>query len=229
MNDPNTRRFTLIELMVALVVFSLLMVLLLQFLLATERAWSLNQASQEIIENQRIALELIERDLNSAVTSSLPGQEIGFYIPDPDDDGFSCYFVSSSSMNESANYRLCEISYRVKDRRLQRQLITSREADWDFFADDTVVDPPWVESSIDTYETLLDDGVTELQIHFYETGNDTQPMAAGTTFQLPSRAEVTLVLHDASLGMISEEKRLTSQQSFTRVIYLNKFKTEEPK
>ena len=53
--------------MAAMGVFSIIMVVMLSFLSSTQKAWSETSANGEVYENARIALDLLTRDIQSAL------------------------------------------------------------------------------------------------------------------------------------------------------------------
>ncbi len=216
------RRFTLIELLVSLTVLSIMMLLLFQFITTTQRTWALNEGNQRMYDSQRVALDIIERDLNSAVAISLLDQRIGFYIGDPEQDDFLCCFVSSTDLNENASSRMCEINYRRQGNQLQRLLITSRSPDWDFFNQTAVTNPPWVNQGATDYETILNEGVADFTMDFFRKADDTVPLGRGVVFELPAMAVVTLVLYDPLQVVPGQEPPDSAKRSFSKVVYLDK-------
>ena len=79
----SSRRFTLVELMVTMFILSLMMLLVLQLIIYSQRLWHTAGSSTLVYENARVALDVIERDLRSSIATNLPGHQIGFYIGAP--------------------------------------------------------------------------------------------------------------------------------------------------
>ncbi len=113
--------FTIIELIVGMTILSLLMLMMFRFVLSSQRTLDLNDSIWGIYENSRIVFDLIEHDVQSAVASSIAGQQIGFYVGNPSlngdddandkDDAIHLCFVSSTEPTDAATSRLCEINY----------------------------------------------------------------------------------------------------------------------
>ena len=108
--------FTLIEMIVALGVFSLLAVIMLSFLSSAQRIWSTSANRSSVFENARLALGLIARDIQCSYydQGSTPFYH---YVPASasldNNDRETLYFVSSTSCPPSyaCNSKLCEIAY----------------------------------------------------------------------------------------------------------------------
>jgi type II secretory pathway pseudopilin PulG len=62
-NNP----FTLLELILAMGILSVIMVLMLSFFSAAQKVWMTSSANAEIYENARVAMDLMTRDLQSAL------------------------------------------------------------------------------------------------------------------------------------------------------------------
>jgi len=75
------RFFTLIEVLAAMAVLSLLMLMLFQFFGSAQRAWSNTEANNEVFENARVVFDLLQRDLQGARArqNDIPSQNISFY------------------------------------------------------------------------------------------------------------------------------------------------------
>jgi type II secretory pathway component PulJ len=228
-DGARAARFTLVELMVALTILSMLMLLLAQYVVSTQRAMLMSEGMQRMYDDQRVALEIIERDLSAAVTSSLLGQEIGMYAADwTADDGDVIAMVTHGTSLEGTGPELVEVNYRVENYQLKRVEIGAGHPDWDFFGQTATTSPPWVKQTHANYETVLYDGVADFRVRLaYVVNNVAQPVAPGTAvFRLPARAEVELVLFDTMQAKRSSEARETTRRSFVRIISLNKLMQE---
>jgi len=217
--------FTLVELMVSLAVLSMLMLLLAQYVVSTQRAMLMSEGMQRMYDDQRVALEIIERDLSAAVTSSLLGQEIGMYASVPATDGGDIIaFVTHGESLDGLGPELVEVNYRIDGYQLKRVEVGAGSPDWDFYGQTAVTAPPWAVQANSTYETVLYDGVADFRVRLsYVTGNVAQPIDPGTVvFRLPARAEVELVLFDTIQAKRSAEARENSRKSFVRIVSLNK-------
>ena len=76
----NGRRnfFTLLELMVGMAVLSILMLMLFQFLISSQRTLNWSDSMWRIYENSRVVFDLLERDLQASVVSAKAGQDNSF-------------------------------------------------------------------------------------------------------------------------------------------------------
>lgn len=64
--------FTLVELVVAMAIFSLMMMVLINIFTSSQRVWSTTAARNEMFENARIALDIMSRDLQVAFYGNTP-------------------------------------------------------------------------------------------------------------------------------------------------------------
>jgi len=64
--------FTLVELVVAMAIFSLMMMVLINIFSSSQRVWSTTAARNEMFENARIALDIMSRDLQAAFYGNTP-------------------------------------------------------------------------------------------------------------------------------------------------------------
>ncbi len=122
-NKTDRSGFTLIELIAAMGVFSIIMLVLLSFFSSAQNIWNLSRQKTTMYENARIALDLISRDLQcmyyeqgkvpfyhhpgtAANYDSSPGNN--------DNDTEALYFISATNClpGYDNNTRLCEIAYK---------------------------------------------------------------------------------------------------------------------
>ena len=70
------RRFTLIEIAVAMSIFALLMLILMQIFSATQNVWRTSSGKAETYESARVVLDLLGSGLESAIrTNSSTGEK----------------------------------------------------------------------------------------------------------------------------------------------------------
>ena len=70
------RRFTLIEIAVAMSIFALLMLILMQIFSATQNVWRTSSGKAETYESARVVLDLLGNGLESAIrTNSSTGEK----------------------------------------------------------------------------------------------------------------------------------------------------------
>ena len=77
---PKMNHFTIVELLVGMSILSILMLMMFRFVISAQRMLDISDSTWGIYENSRVVFDLIERDLQSAVASSIGGDEISFYI-----------------------------------------------------------------------------------------------------------------------------------------------------
>ena len=103
-----SRFFTLIEILAAMAVLSILMLMLFMFFGSAQRAWSQTEATAEVFENGRIIFDILQRDLQSVVArqNDVPGNNIAFSLASTSSNA-SLNFVSVGADNGELN----EIGY----------------------------------------------------------------------------------------------------------------------
>ncbi len=63
----KNKQFTLLELILAMGILTVIMVIMLSFFSAAQKAWMASSANAEIYENARVAMDLMTRDLQAAL------------------------------------------------------------------------------------------------------------------------------------------------------------------
>ena len=84
-------KFTLVELIVAMAVFSILLLLMLQFFSGAQRIWNGMEKRNEIYANARIAMDLITTHLQNTYS---PNGSIVFFVDDPNTESSKIYFAT---------------------------------------------------------------------------------------------------------------------------------------
>ncbi|MGL4855165.1 MAG: PulJ/GspJ family protein, partial [Lentisphaeria bacterium] len=102
------KKFTIVELMVALAIFSIIMLVMMGIFDQAQRALRGSNSLTTVYENARVVFQTIEQDFINAVASSDHGQEIPFSITR---DGFPCMVVSADIPD--AKSRFIEVSYKI--------------------------------------------------------------------------------------------------------------------
>ncbi len=116
--------FTLIEMIVAMGVFSVLLVIMLSFFGSAQRAWSDSSAIGEVYENARIAMDLMARDIQSAYYEADTAGEIPFWHRGRMDSvwgaNYEPYYNECLSFisvtdppNSNCSTKLCEVEYQL--------------------------------------------------------------------------------------------------------------------
>ncbi len=111
--------FTLIELLAAMGVFSLIMLVLISFFSAAQQAWTSSNARADVYENARVALDLMSRDIQCIyyVEKMTPFWH-GAYADagwDKNRNHDVLAFVTSTSSlpNAYCESKLCEVKYQL--------------------------------------------------------------------------------------------------------------------
>ncbi|MDP7740205.1 MAG: hypothetical protein QGF67_02110 [Lentisphaeria bacterium] len=226
------RKFTLVELIVAMTLVSTIMLVLFSFLASSQRTWSLSDSAARIYRNSRTAFNIIERDLQCIVNSAVPNREIGLHVfgPTPTDanDALHACLVASTGPLEGAYSRLCEITYKhhvdpgdpATQYYLTRQLVSDNDsANWDFLGQPAGW---WLNNNpnpdLAGFEKVVG-GVAEFSMTFHTEDNAVFSADSDTVVR-PARVVVDLVLFDESLKNLPAPQRFKTQRSFTKVFYL---------
>lgn len=210
--------FTLVELLATMGILVLMMLFLFQFVFSAESAWSRTSSNTRVYENARIAMDLIQRDLKSAIVSDFPGQEIPFYA---DSDGI--VFVSATGIPSSgAESKLTEISYREDNGFLYRRSVSdSDDPDWDFYGETS---DGW-ESTTSGDDELIG-GVDDFRMLAYDSDGDLiDPSGDATkTSSLPAYVMIELSIFDENLmdqpEDVRDARKEESLRTFTKIVYL---------
>ena len=112
--------FTLIELVVAMAVFSVIMLVMMQFFGSAQQAWSGSSARSQIFENAKLAMDMMSRDLQSAVYI----QDLTPFANFSNEDRVA--FVSATPLRPNDEcLRICEVQYKLDstDNSLYRSVV----------------------------------------------------------------------------------------------------------
>ena len=88
--EKFVRRFTLIELMIAMAVLVIMMGFLFQFTISAQRLWSASNNNDILFDQAQLCFDLLEKDFKGAIVqdgTSNPGRGIPCYINDTALDG----------------------------------------------------------------------------------------------------------------------------------------------
>ena len=223
-------------------VLSILMLMLLQFLVSSQRTLDWSDRMWRIYENSRIVFDLIERDLQASLTSDTAGDEIEFYMGDPDvsnpDDAVHmCFVASTEPPNDASTSRLCEISYRFhesgtlavagnREYTLYRRIISSADGpDWDF---NNTSDTWYVNDDITTgqeYQKVVT-GIRNFSVQFFyddATNAFSVPTGGHDTTVKPTSVRITFDLFDESLIDAPAAVQAKTLRGFYKDVDLKKF------
>lgn len=228
---PSMRssRFTLVELLVAMAVLSILMLMTFQFLDSAQRAWSLTNANTRVYENARIAIDLIGRDLDNAVASDTWLEEIPVFYDAT--DRLPVFVAASSLVPDNARSKLCEISYWVTDSSpgpgfepytLYRAAIDDTDAaNWDFFREIT---DGWVDTPAHAdrpWQPVIG-GVESLEIRCFQGGAE---MATDNHLQLPDYVQIVVTVFDENVANLEpdtlrNQRIQNTRRTFSKILFL---------
>ncbi|MDT8392154.1 MAG: prepilin-type N-terminal cleavage/methylation domain-containing protein [Lentisphaeria bacterium] len=216
------RSFTLIELLAALAVFSVIMLLLMRFTNAANTTWTKSAANMRVYANARAVMDLIEQDVNGMILSTDPGAEIQLHDHGGVDDNFLTFvsavgYVSADPADNAYGSKLVEVTYQWVDdgtnRVLKRREIGDSDGtDWDFLgapAPPAVVTAWYDTAPADSFETITA-GVTNFEMAVH-------PSAAS-----PAYITVSLSLIDDRIpDTIPDTVAKQTERTFTRIFFLN--------
>lgn len=181
------RGFTLLEMLVAMAILAFLMLVLCRFFANVQLAWTTTMNTTELYENARVTLDVITRDMQSAIAKvdDMPGQDILFHQPDKN----SLWFITvGNSPSPQAMSSLIEVGYRFTDNEYQRAYVDDANPAWNVFGNRDDADDQ------KGYERVVD-GVIDLQFVCYDAAMGTYLPA--NTSSLPSMVGVVLTLMDS--------------------------------
>ena len=235
----RVRQFTLVELLAAMAVLVIMMFLLFRFIAGAQQAWSVATSSQEVYEKSRIALDLITRDLQSAVARAddVPGGHIRFQQVGVD----QLRFVSNGAVGAAGSDTtpstslLAEVGYQFDgtnyafERALENTNcpVTAPLGRWDIYQDRNAL-PACINNQTGFQQVI--DGVLGLQFICY---NDSMAVVSpwlgtGTETAVPYAVEVRMRIMDGKslnrwkLLTGPEKSRLESEVAltFSKTIFL---------
>lgn len=228
------RHFTLVELLAAMAVLVLMMFLLFRFIAGAQQAWSVANSSQEVFEKARIAMDLITRDLQSALARSNDVQ--GYHIRFQQVDESTLRFVgdavigSEGSSSRASLSPLCEIGYELQSNEFNRVALHSCEeagCTWDLYRDRSGGTSYFGHAG--GFQQVID-GVLGLRFVCYnESMVAVEPwLGTGVDTALPARVDVQLRVMDSKsfsrwqLLPAADKSKFESEVAldFTKTVFL---------
>lgn len=110
--NRTIRSFTLIELVVAMGVFSIMMLGLVQLFSSTQNLWSGMSSRTETFENARIVMDLIANDLQTIYYDGTAGKT--FFTTNSDYSQISFGTIRSSKANSHCNSKITKVTYKYQ-------------------------------------------------------------------------------------------------------------------
>ncbi|MBT3377760.1 MAG: prepilin-type N-terminal cleavage/methylation domain-containing protein [Lentisphaerae bacterium] len=230
--------FTLVELLAAMAVLTIMMGFLFKFLQTAQQAWSLSDSNARIYQNAQIAFDLLGHDLRCAIASDTEDAEIPFWTSGTHDAADSakqdviCFVAAVEARNDDAESRMVEVKYSHHTDEggdpdqsywLRRSLTSDRAGDpaaadpkWDFYG--VTSGTVWANSAQNRHHII--DGVEEFEIQ-------TLPSANGTRNTLPSAVRIKLTLIDPEATKanvptpVRDKIKARSRRTFVKIVFLS--------
>ena len=240
----HKRHFTLVELMAAMVVLVIMMGFLFKFITSSQDLWSASERNSRVYENAQIFFELVDRDLGGAMVNDIPGQEISFWIGDPDStEKDFLTMVSTMPPPDESVPDVCEVHYKLFPTSsstifvLKRAVVAQKkwdnsdppvlvlDPDWDFYGQDTA-STAWIGNDGGDWQEVID-GIETITMECY--GADGTAMTPPKSYpDLPTAVKFTITLVDQKVvdlglsGSALDDRLAASRRQFTRVVFLNR-------
>lgn len=187
----NSRAFTLVELLVAMTVLSLLVVLISSVLSGVNKAWVAGEERVENYQTGRAILELITRELKSAVISPslqfIQNPPMGTAEQNPWNqrkNSNALFWQSTLTSGPAGN--ICEVGYYLdKTFRLRRFYVPPDSASYNVYgAPPSALTAPWVTNfdpinQSGLFSTVAD-GILGLWVRCMDRNGDTIPWYQST-------------------------------------------------
>ena len=231
------RRFTLIEIAVAMSIFALLMLILMQIFSATQNVWRTSSGKAETYESARVVLDLLGNGLESAIrTNSSTGEK--FYY-NKTTDKTELWFPTMTATRLGSDTISGEAEYYFILTDINNNLGTLKFG----YAKDTSVDTSTnldfrtntnARSTLDTGTGTTNlipmlENVYEFKIDAFskDSAGQLQYLSSSTVTELPSAVIVTLKVLDndertkTRFNAASDADREALLRTFRRIIYVN--------
>ena len=239
---PRRRRafFTIVELIVAMSIFAILMLILMQIFSATQDVWRRTSQKSDASEMARTALDLLTTDLQSAIyINDFDGPSF-YYKQSSALDGRKLWFATTKSSltennqlskNVEVEYVLTKMDDSPKDGvdlyQLEYYVISdnyrdygTKNSEWDF---DTNKTNPYVNNSSRKEKGILMDNITEFNISVLYNG--TNPPYRDEVTRLPNSLQVTIQILDDNTAARQQYKKASADdkkliaKEFRRIIF----------
>ena len=227
------RRFTLIEIAVAMSIFALLMLILMQIFSATQNVWRTSSGKAETYESARVVLDLLGNGLESAIrTNSSTGEK--FYY-NKTTDKTELWFPTMTATRLGSDTISGEAEYYFILTDINNNLGTLKFG----YAKDTSVDSSTkldFRTATNAHSSLTEEGIPMLE-NVYEfkidafskdSAGQLQYLSSDTVTELPSAVIVTLKVLDNDertktrfSNAASADDREALLRTFRRIIYVN--------
>ena len=246
---PRVRRcFTLLEVLAAMAVLTVLTGFLFQFLISAQRAWSITETNARIYEGAQVVFDCITRDLQGAITSETDGCRIPFFAgkdtPINPEDAFLC-FVAAVEPNTAADTKLCEVAYKLDatENTLRRSLQCDHDSggnandEWDFYnrgvdanGDGDPNDVTWITGIPSASWHTVVKGVESVAFSFWgryydrSASNDVEIGRVPNVDRpqvlpcLPMAVQISITLFDPKIEVVALREQ--SKRTFVKTVFL---------
>jgi type II secretory pathway pseudopilin PulG len=216
--------FTLIELIAAMAVFSVIMLIMMRFFGTAQRAWTTSTARTEVFENAKLTMDLISRELQSSMYNKTSSN----FLNDPTTHTL-CFISSTMLPQEGSTSSVSEVRYKLdttSDKAwLQRSVTGNNDTRWNFMVDHEVA--TFNDSSSDDFHNIIP-YVTQFDVSCLKPDGS----AVTDNMEFPGIIKITLslldknsflkykALIDAGNATVADEFKSQRERTFTKVIFL---------
>jgi len=189
--------FTLMELLVSMAVLFILMMVAFKLLSSAEQVWRSTERLSDVYENGRIILEVLSRDLQSAVASADTGKGAIRFHQAADD---KLWFVRLGGGNDGATSDYVEVAYKLDNNKFMRAFRDDINFSWNVYGARTAL-------GAGDYNVIGERAV-RMQITCYDANFHPWPVpsTAALESRLPAAVQINVLLLD--------EKTFTLWQQF---------------
>lgn len=243
----NFRRhgFTLVELIVAMGIFSIMMLALMTFFNSAQKLWTMSAKKNNLYADARVAMDLMAGMLQSSFYQT---DRVPFFIDKSVPQFNKIYFVTNTSFKlAAANYSdIYEVTYNVntavnQNNTLNIRFIGDASLNWTFFAINGSGDPEYTNLTTPlagVADTPIINYVVGLVFTPYQKDSTNGIAAAGFYDNLPYALGIKLTMLDrtsyskwilmggsttdpeGSDSASAKEFRRQNEKTFTRMVYL---------
>lgn len=227
----RTRRYTLVEILVALVILILMMSFLFQFIIGAQKIWTTSHRTSILFDQTQLLFYLFENDLKSALLqpeATHPGQGmIGYLQTTTPNNQLHKFGLITQFTPPSADVGVFAVAYAYDGKVIRRKVLDDPSSvAWTFFGSPNATQ--WIsfyESIPLGDDDILADGISSFSIEMSGF--------AGTTFDtMPTTAKLVVTAYDVDSvnALLSQGYDLNSlpvktkidetTRSFTKVIFL---------
>lgn len=217
------RKFTLLELLAAISVFTILIVLLFQTISGMQSFWTQTQRKLQVVENAQRALRIVTADLKGMTANALDNEKI--FVDATGVGVRDIAFIANNGSDYSSNSTLYEIGYEVNSNTLYRW--KSGDSDvgkWNFLNASPAI---WAADGSWGTSNRIVDGVIDFKIDLFK--DDQNPpyyvqYDAGTdSDSLPAFAEISLTLIHPRVVDKSDVIRNRTRKTFKSSVEIGEY------